>query len=444
MLKIKRGSIKNRKVVISAIVLGAAALLLNFMTPYAADDFSYMYSFKDGSRITSFFQIFSSIYAHYMTINGRTVPHFLVQLFLMGPKWIFNIFNSLVYIALVLLVYRLTDNARGFRMLLCFIIPVFFWLFIPSYGQIFLWLDGSINYVWSYLAAMIYLIPYLNLYTEGKKIETRPRRIFFLIYSFLWGAYSESISFAVIFVSFIMCVVVMKKRKSIRENIFYIYPVIAGAIGYLTILASPGGAVNHISIGGIGQIAKNLINIYENFFISQKTLFILWAVLMVVAVYKKADKKRIEISLFFMLMNICSVTILCVGNYLEMRSFAAGSFLLIVSVVNLMQAVCSDQNAECLVYCICVYFMVGNLLSFYNGIYDIYDTNRRNSAREAYIEEQVELGAQVITVSQIEAATPYCAKYGLADIRKEDEDTRWPNPVIAEYYGLEMIYGVSQ
>jgi hypothetical protein len=148
------------------------------------------------------------------------------------------------------------------------------------------------------------------------------------------------------------------------------------------------------------------------------------------------------------LISFCSVSLLAFGTYLEDRAMAAGSVFLIFSVVTLLQTLrpSGDERvgvyaAECVVLCLGIYFIAGSLLNLWNGSYDIYETNRRNLEREAYIIEQANAGVTELTVSQIEPATTYCAKYGLADIYKADQEGAWLNRAIAKYYGLEMIYG---
>ena len=51
---------------ISFLLLFLTAFLFNYWTPYAADDYSYMYNLGNGERITSVFQIFPSLAVHYM------------------------------------------------------------------------------------------------------------------------------------------------------------------------------------------------------------------------------------------------------------------------------------------------------------------------------------------------------------------------------------------
>jgi hypothetical protein len=444
----------RNKYFICSLILTGYVLMLNVLTPYVADDFVYKYSFRDGTRITSVLQIFPSLYQHYMDNIGRIVPHFFAQLFLMGPKWIFNIANTLMFVLLVALIVRLAGAGKKFSAILYFLVPILIWQFVPGFGQVFLWEDGSFNYLWSYTFAVVYLIPYVRLLLGQKEgwftaeaDEKTGWKIALCIYTFFFGNYSESVSFSVIFISFLMLLLVSIMKKQWKCYLFYVLPVICGALGYLMILISPGEAT-HMDSKSVGDVIGSLIRIMESFYTSQKTLLVLWAVLMVAAVYCKADRRRIALAVFLFLISLCSVALLAFGTYLEDRAMAAGSVFLIFSVVTLLQALRPNGEervgvfpAECVVLCIGMYFIAGSLLNLWNGSYDIYETNRRNSAREAYIIELANAGVTELTVPQIEAATIYCAKYGLADIYAADKDGDWLNKAIAKYYGLENIYG---
>ncbi len=160
---------KNWKIVISVLILGVYVLMLNAMTPYIADDFQYMYSFQNGDRITSLWQIFPSLYHHYMHEIGRIVPHFFAQLFLMGPKAVFNLFNTAFFLILVYVMLKSSEYRANFSVIMWFLVPVLFWRFVPCFGQIFLWEDGSFNYLWSFTFGAVYLITYLNLYIYGEQ-----------------------------------------------------------------------------------------------------------------------------------------------------------------------------------------------------------------------------------------------------------------------------------
>lgn len=142
-------------------------------SPYAADDYSYMFNLSDGSRMTSIGQIFSSLAVHYTKYgNGRLVSHFFVMLFLIGSKWIFNLVNAFLFVLLILSIYHLTSHKKACSLLLFFAIPTLLWLYMPAYGQIFLWLDGSINYMWGYLFCSVVSVSLYYFIT--RKISVKP------------------------------------------------------------------------------------------------------------------------------------------------------------------------------------------------------------------------------------------------------------------------------
>lgn len=115
---------------ISFSILFLTAFLFNYWTPYAADDYSYMYNLGNGERITSVFQIFPSLATHYMQYgNGRVVSHFFVMLFLMAPKIIFDVLNAFLFVFFIAFVLRITASKKSFSILL-------FLQCLPCFGYI--------------------------------------------------------------------------------------------------------------------------------------------------------------------------------------------------------------------------------------------------------------------------------------------------------------------
>lgn len=439
---------RNKKMYLCVCVLAVFVFMLNCLTPYIADDFQYMFNVKDGERITSFMQIFSSLGQNYLLYNGRLVPHFWAYLFLMGPKLIFNIVNTVMFLILIAVMYFSSQKSTRFSAIVWFLIPVFIWQYTPGFGQVFLWEDGCFNYLWAFSFSVIYLIPYINLLLgkENAMFKKVGWKIAFCVYTFLLGDYSENVSFSVIFISFVMLATVMWQNKNIKRYAYYIAPIVCGAAGYWVILLSPGER-GHVAEKGFGEVIKSVIRIMEDFYGSQKTLIILWAILMVIVVFYKANRQRILLSLYLFFISVCSIALLGFGSYSEERTMAVGSVFLIWAIVVLLQLLRDNHlhegspRMECVALCIGMYFIAGSLLNIWNGIYDIYETNCRNSAREQYILEQVAAGVQELTVVQIEPATTYCGKYGVADIFTKEQNAQWLNKAIAKYYGLEMIWG---
>ena len=65
------------------LLTGALIFIYNYLTPIVYDDYSYTFSFFDGQKISSLSDIVKSMNAHYYSMNGRYVTHFLAQTFLL-------------------------------------------------------------------------------------------------------------------------------------------------------------------------------------------------------------------------------------------------------------------------------------------------------------------------------------------------------------------------
>ena len=431
----------NLKFVLCTVLLLSAALLFNHWTPYASDDYSYMYSFADGTRIRSVGQIFSSLTAHYMQYgNGRLVSHFFVMLFLIGPKWIFNLVNALVFVLFICAVCRLTSQKKSFSALLFFAVSALLWLYIPAYGQIFLWLDGSINYAWSYLFSLVFLYAYVSLLRGKNPLNSRWKLVCFCVFTFFFGNYSENVSFAVIFTGFLLLCIAMYRKRAVKEYGLYLFPVISGAAGYLILLLSPSGGAKFSGDLSFSVLFKNGIEIFTSYYNACKIPLILFFVLLGIACYYKRNRNEIIIALALFLISVIASAMLVIASYLPERSMANSIVFLLIGIIQLLQLLRSDSRFECLSLCVCIYLLVSTPLSFWEGSYDIYRVHKEQTARDARIETVLSAGETSVGVPIITSTTKYSCKYGLLDLNPKNSEDPFPNTFIAKYYGLDEIY----
>lgn len=110
---------------------------------------------------------------------------------------------------------------------------------MPAYGQVFLWLTGCINYMWSYLFALLFLNIYISLLRGKSLLDKKWKLILFCLFTFLFGNYSENVSFSVIFTGFLLMCVTMYQHKTIRKYLSYVFPITCGAAGYLVYYSAP-------------------------------------------------------------------------------------------------------------------------------------------------------------------------------------------------------------
>lgn len=442
MQKVIRCVKENKWTTITIGVMFFIAVLYNAMSPYAADDYSYMFSAVTGERISNVFQIVISLMDDYLKVNGRVLPHFFVQFFMIFPKWVFNLVNAAMYVALIGLLLNRTGMKDNVRPLLWLAVAIAMWVFLPAYGQVFLWMTGSINYSWSYVFALIYLHFYRRVYLRPYDVLNGKQMVGLSVYSFFFGAYSAQVSFATVFVSFLILCMLMYSERKVKKYVHYVIPVITAAAGYLTMILSPAETerLPEMSSGGI---FKRVIDVFETYYMSARLLLIVWAVLLAVGICFKVRQKEMVISAAFVVISIVTMGMLGAASYVVARHYTNSLFFLLAANVVLVQALIEKGNAKVVPYCICAYLLTANIWVLWEGTYDIYATYKQHQEREAYICEQRDSGnGDVLYVPMITPLTKYSCKYDLTDLQVDDTYV-WPNSAVAKYYGIGKIYGTE-
>lgn len=153
---------------------------LNWLTPLCYGD-DYLYSFvwtgeqsfweplpEEARRLESFSDVLNSLKAHYFTHSGRTVIFLPVFFFLWQGKFLFNFVNALLFVILVLEIYWITNGGRiSLKLKPARICWIFFalWAFTVTFGQVFLWVTGSLNFLFPAVLLLGFLIPYVRKFS---------------------------------------------------------------------------------------------------------------------------------------------------------------------------------------------------------------------------------------------------------------------------------------
>ena len=218
-------------------LVGFWFLCLNWNTPFMHDDLAYHYYYDDNSAIerptsepiSSFWQIFPSMWNHYNAVNGRFTSHFIIQLFcgLLGKR-VFNYFNTIVFLFFIDLIVLLSNGKRGLLPLALVVTSIVFLLPFP--GQTMLWLTGSVNYLWS----ATFSLAILKIISSVERKTLIPCLLLFL-FAIFSGWMNESISFGIgggLVIYFLI-------NRSLLTGVSR-WMTIGYLIGCLLILLSPG------------------------------------------------------------------------------------------------------------------------------------------------------------------------------------------------------------
>jgi len=237
--KIKNIKINNKTAIIIILVsIFLSMLALNLLTPLIADDYSYALTYNH-TRIKNIIDIINYQSHHYMVWGGRTVAHSIAQSFLILPKHIFSIFNSLVYIILISLIYKIIKGKEkedkpylllGIHFILYFLTPVF--------GQTCIWLIGSCNYIWTTSIILFLIYQFKN---KGDKKDSILRIILMLLLGIIAGWTNENTSFGLIVV--LISSLIINKLNKEKITKWKISGLIGSIIGFITMIAAPGNYV---------------------------------------------------------------------------------------------------------------------------------------------------------------------------------------------------------
>ena len=170
MKKIEKFIDKNQ-IKIMLLLIFISMLALNFLTPLLADDYSYGLNLAN-NKLTGIIDIYNYQIWHYFNWGGRTIAHTFAQTLLMFPKTIFNIVNSIIYTCLVYLIYlhgKLNRKEKySSNSYLILLIHLILWFIIPVFGQSFIWLIGSCNYLWTTVIVLYFLLFFRKDEQESK------------------------------------------------------------------------------------------------------------------------------------------------------------------------------------------------------------------------------------------------------------------------------------
>lgn len=434
--------------VICAVAFGVM-LFFNMSTHLAADDFAYNFifinegtdetgSFATGERLSSVGDIIRSMQAHYNTVNGRVVIHFIVQLMMLIGKPVFNVINSLMFVALIMLMYlHCKGRAKQHSATLFIMLALAVWSFAPGLGVTVFWLDGSVNYMWGSVIRLAVLLPFRFFYDSGKCGKAVPMAVIMAAASFIAGATNENTSVA--FVGLCVLFMVLYKLRGYKLPVWGFTSIISAVCGYAFMVFAPATFGRMNDMGGILKLKyiAVLIGKTVEVFSPYAAVFIIVAL---VLYFTNKDKCKINIALpaCYMTAAFAGDAVMLFSPYFPERAWFGIHIAAIISIGMLVyQLRFSERFVKQCVSVIAVFWVIWGAYSVVRTAYDAYIVDAKFDSRDAYIEEQKENGNLDLTVKPVIPEEERSPHYGVADLSDNAEGRI--NRDMAKYYGLNSI-----
>ena len=414
--------------------------LLSFLTPMIADDYSYSFSFADYSRIED---IVGSMAAHRETINGRVIAHSMVQFFLMLPKAVFNISNGLAASLFVFLTSLYSDFGLERKNAFVLAIAVLaLWYFVPQFGEVFLWLDGAFSYGWAMLFSLLFVFPFYREFCgSGHRTQSWVKAVY-VVFAFAAGAYSESISLAMLFIAFCLAVGgYIQKRK---VPLFLAAALVTAILGYVFLMLSPSELSGRAGEFSLSAIARSFEYAVELTKLHLGKLYCAFTLIFAVAIETELTKPKGErdfrpvvFAAIAFLGGLVSIAVFAFAKYFPNRAMCASACWTIVAGTVLLSGMFARR-------CSFVSGLAGVLaalfaFSFVLGVLDVAVVYKKSNERLTQIAEAKANGETSIVLEKFVADTKYSPAYELTDIAEGENE--WPNDAIASYFGFETVSG---
>ncbi len=429
---------KSRKILICKIAFLAGIylfmLVCNLLTPMLVDDYTYVYSFVDGSEMDSVLDIFPSIAAHASKMNGRHVAHFFAQLFLFLPQTVFKILNPAVFCLLLYIIARIASKKVPTKLMALAFGLIF--IFEPVFGQVNLWLDGACNYLFSYTVCLLWLFCFIFYYEDNGNNRPMYLKILIPLLGFFAGGWNENVSAATIFMALLVILLMLISHRGIKLEL-WLSLVLAG-VGFLLMALAPAESANKISGMDLGLLRENIV-VATKMLGEIAPLILLYAALLTLSLMSSGVTDKNIIAAVLALGGLASNYIMIFASYYHERSAAYTAVLFAAGCVVLCHSLW-DTGAKKLVSCllsltlvVCAYFAV-------IGVNDIYLSWRDAVANEEYLIACHDSGETEAEIAWIHGETKYSPVYGMKYIDVSDH-TSWPNYNMSKFYGLDVIYG---
>lgn len=408
--------------------------LLNINTHLTADDFCYSFINNSNTRVSNILDIINSQITHYFNWGGRSVVHFLAQLFLLIGKPIFNIINSIAYIAFILLIYHHRNNIKSYNSILFVFINLLVWFFIPTFGQTILWLTGSCNYLWGSLLILCMLVIYRKHYIKKCVKDNIINCILIFLLGILAGWTNENTAAGMIVI--IISYLFLYKRNYYVIPKWSIIGLIGSIIGFVVMILAPGNFIRADYFKQEGSMLEIYLDrLNEITLDGMNHLLPLIFIIIVLISFNIYFKINISDSIIYVIGGIVAMYSMILSPIFPDRAWFGIVVYFIISICILYANL--DLNHE-LIKTMSLLILITSLILFFydykNTYHDISSSYNQCIKREQYILEQKKLGNLDIICNKIEIKT----KDGtFNDINKDKE--YWINSAVANYYDLNSI-----
>lgn len=302
--------IKNNKLFLCLILLSIISLVYCSLNTFIInDDLPYSFFYRTDARITNIVQVIKNQVADYFNISSRVFVHMIVQTLLIFGKNIWSVLNPLIIIINMIIIGKIVSlYVKKYNKIITFVISLILFLLMYNFKWLFYWVAGSVNYIWTSTALLIFTYFYLK---NGWSKNNILNMFIVLIVSILHE------SLLIYMTIFIISTIIFEKficKKEIKNRLMLFIPLI---ISYCFLLLGPGtlsrivSDSNWDSLSIIEKLNISLPKVSVNLFKLNNIynlIPLIYTVILILNLLINKDKKSIYL-IILLVLNIISIFI---------------------------------------------------------------------------------------------------------------------------------------
>lgn len=416
----------------------------NLLTPYMSDDL-----LVDKSIYKSFADIIRQEYWQYHNWNGRSVLQIILKIFMLVPKPVFDFFNSLCYVATMLLIYWNVNNKKKYDVFLYILINLCTWCFAVEFDQTILWIAGACNYLWGVFIILGFISIYRYYLQKGNEIKNKPLAcVLLFLMGMLAGWGNENTSGGAILIIGLYSLYFYLKNHTFNKVM--ISGLLGSCIGFLFLLLAPGNAVRGAMVkaeesysGLAAYISRGLkiLKAIDEYFL------IYIAVICLLGVYfyykKTYHMEQFIDTAIFAFAALATAGVLIFTPQPMDRAYFGANIYMMMAALQMVQLIRKEDI-------FLISLKTGGILAAFIAMIFVYVEQGANLARirrevatrEEYILEQVSNGETSLVLPQLR--TEFASKYSMAHLSDiSDDETNWNNELYKNAYSFHEITVLS-
>lgn len=433
---------KNWTIALLLLIIAGCIFVLNISTLLSPDDYSYATVVGgDDLKITSISEIGQAVKYLYTNWTGRIIPHILIGIFMTTNIGILKVINTILFIVLLIYMTKFISRKSTY---LSLITAFGFLVYGKMFGEKFTWISGSLNYLWTTAALVIYLYNIYGYFVENKTLK-KWQKIILVLAVFLIGFSHEVMAFVGGSFLGILFLANIKKvwKTSKSDTLFLISSIILFGIGSILTIIAPGNiARSTLDAGSDGSLFACLGN-YKDI---KWQLLITAISIIIVGVLKQKELLKKEIIYFILPCMIATIPFSIMG-YFPPRCFIPYEALIIIVTATNIQFIAEHfqkyNKSIIIVSCILTIIVFARMLpNTYSAIRYIFPYKLKVTEQ---LEEAQAKGEKDVVVSKF-LFTDKIHREDLINIDNFFIDTstgHGVNVYLSLYYKFDLIRAIS-